>query len=120
MLAGSDGIARIGFDNSQIAQFMGVVSLNFILFSGGLVTNWKSVKHILKEGLVLSTVGVLLTAVSLGTFVWLVTDCTIYDSMLLCSIISSTEVAAVFSILRSKNLCFKIKLKTYNGVGKWK
>ncbi len=44
MLAGSDGIGRIHFDNPQIAQFIGVVSLNFILFSGGLDTNWKSVK----------------------------------------------------------------------------
>lgn len=82
MLAGSDGIAGIHFDNPKIAQFIGVVSLNFILFSGGLDTNWTSVKPILKEGLVLSTLGVFLTAVTLGTFVWSVTDFTIYESIL--------------------------------------
>lgn len=111
MLAGSDGIGGIQFNNPQIAQFIGIVSLNFILFSGGLDTNWTSVKPILREGLVLSTVGVLLTALSLGTFVWYVTDFTIYESMLLGSIVSSTDAAAVFSILRSKNLALKTNLR---------
>lgn len=111
MLAGSDGIGGIHFDNPKIAQFIGIVSLNFILFSGGLDTNWTSVKPILREGLVLSTLGVLLTALSLGTFVWLVTDFTIYESMLLGSIVSSTDAAAVFSILRSKSLALKTNLR---------
>lgn len=111
MLAGSDGIGGIRFDNPQIAQFIGIVSLNFILFSGGLDTNWTSVKPILKEGLVLSTLGVLLTALTLGTFVYYVTDFTIYESMLLGSIVSSTDAAAVFSILRSKSLALKSNLR---------
>ncbi|WP_370103804.1 potassium/proton antiporter, partial [Winogradskyella sp.] len=80
-------------------------------FSGGLDTNFKTVKPILREGLMLSTVGVLLTAVSLGTFVWYITDFTIYESMLLGSIVSSTDAAAVFSILRSKNLALKHNLR---------
>lgn len=111
MLAGSDGIGGINFDNPKIAQFIGIVSLNFILFSGGLDTNWSSVKPILKEGMILSTLGVLLTALSLGTFVYFVTDFTIYESMLLGSIVSSTDVAAVFSILRSKSLALKSNLR---------
>lgn len=111
MLAGSDGIGGIHFDNPQIAQFIGVVSLNFILFSGGLDTNWNSVKPILKQGMVLSTLGVLLTALSLGTFVYYVTDFTFYESMLLGSIVSSTDAAAVFSILRSKSLALKSNLR---------
>ncbi|MNQ50089.1 K(+)/H(+) antiporter NhaP [compost metagenome] len=111
MLAGSEGIGGIHFDNPEIAQFIGVVALNFILFSGGLDTNWTSVKPILREGLLLSTLGVLLTAVSLGTFVWFVTDFTIYESMLLGSIVSSTDAAAVFSILRSKSLTLKTNLR---------
>ncbi|HLU85888.1 MAG TPA: potassium/proton antiporter, partial [Vicingaceae bacterium] len=111
MLAGSDGIGGIHFNNPKIAQFIGIVSLNFILFSGGLDTNWSSVKPILKEGIVLSTAGVLLTALSLGTFVWFLTDFTIYESMLLGSIVSSTDAAAVFSILRSKSLALKTNLR---------
>ena len=111
MLAGSDGIGGINFDNPQVAQFIGIVSLNFILFSGGLDTNWKSVKPVLREGIVLSTLGVLLTALSLGAFVWLITDFTLPESMLLGSIVSSTDAAAVFSILRSKSLALKTNLR---------
>ena len=111
MLAGSEGIGGIHFDDPKAAQFIGIVSLNFILFSGGLSTQWTAVKPILKEGFVLSTLGVLLTAISLGYFVWLVTDFTIYESMLLGSIVSSTDAAAVFSILRSNNLVLRKNLR---------
>lgn len=111
MLAGSDGIGGIQFDDPVIARFIGVVSLNFILFSGGLDTSWKAVKPIARQGIVLSTLGVLLTAISLGTFVWFVTDFTFYESMLLGSIVSSTDAAAVFSILRSKSLSLKSNLR---------
>lgn len=111
MLAGSDGIGGIQFSDPKMAQFIGVVALNFILFSGGLDTNWQSVKPILGRGIVLSTLGVLLTALSLGLFVYYVTDFTIYESMLLGSIVSSTDAAAVFSILRSKSLALKSNLR---------
>src|SRR5690606_34246428 len=111
MLAGSEGIGGIYFNDPLYAQFIGIVSLNFILFSGGLDTNWKSVKPILWKGVSLSTLGVVFTALSLGTFVWLITDFTIYESMLLGSIVSSTDAAAVFSILRSKNLALKANLR---------
>lgn len=111
MLAGTDGIGGIYFDNPKAAQFIGIVSLNFILFSGGLDTSFKSVKPILKEGIALSTLGVLLTALSLGTFVYYVTDFTFYESMLLGSIVSSTDAAAVFSILRSKSLALKKNIR---------
>lgn len=111
MLAGSDGIGGIWFDNPEWAQFIGIVSLNFILFSGGLDTNWSAVKPVLWEGLTLSTLGVLLTALSLGAIVWYLTDFTIYESLLLGSIVSSTDAAAVFSILRSKNLALRTNLR---------
>ncbi len=111
MLAGSEGIGGINFDDPKIAQFIGIVALNFILFSGGLDTNWASVKPILWQGVVLSTLGVMLTAFIVGTFVWSVTDFTFYESMLLGSIVSSTDAAAVFSILRSKSLALKYNLR---------
>jgi len=111
MLAGSDGIGGIKFNDPQIAQFIGIVALNFILFSGGLDTNWSAVKPIIRQGVLLSTLGVLLTALSLGTFVWYLTDFTIYESMLLGSIVSSTDAAAVFSVLRSKNLALRSNLR---------
>ncbi len=111
MLAGTDGILGIEFNDPKATQFVGVIALNFILFSGGLDTDWKAVKPILRQGIILSTLGVILTAVTLGLFVFAVTDFTIYESLLLGSIVSSTDVAAVFSILRSKSLALKHNLR---------
>ncbi|MDD4755046.1 MAG: potassium/proton antiporter [Prolixibacteraceae bacterium] len=111
MLAGSEGIGKIHFDNPKTAQFMGIVALNFILFSGGLDTDWKAIKPVLWQGLSLSTLGVILTAFFLGLFVWAITDFTIYEGLLLGSIVSSTDSAAVFSILRSKSLALKGNLR---------
>lgn len=111
MLAGSEGIGGIYFDNPKIAQFIGIIALNFILFSGGLDTDFKTIKPILWKGITLSSLGVLITAVTLGIFVWLLTDFTIYESILLGSIVSSTDSAAVFSILRSKGLALKNNLR---------
>lgn len=111
MLAGSDGLG-IQFDSPSTAQFIGIVSLNFILFSGGLDTNWKSIKPVLWQGISLSTLGVLITAVSLGLFFWQISDFTVYEALLLGAIVSSTDAAAVFSILRSKSVALKYKLRS--------
>ncbi|MBA3283759.1 MAG: potassium/proton antiporter, partial [Nitrosopumilus sp.] len=112
MIAGSDGLGRIHFDDPKTAQFIGIVSLNFILFSGGLDTNWVSIKPVMWQGISLSTLGVLFTAVSLGLFVYAITDFTIYEGLLLGAIVSSTDAAAVFSILRSKSLALKGNLRS--------
>ncbi len=111
MLAGSEGIGGIYFDNYAIAQAIGIIALNFILFSGGFETDWKSVKPIVWHGISLSTLGVLLTAVFVGVFIHAITDFSIYEGLLLGSIVSSTDSAAVFSILRSKGLALKGNLR---------
>lgn len=111
MLAGSEGIGGIYFHNYGIAQFIGIIALNFILFSGGLDTSWPSVKPILWQGISLSTAGVFLTAIALGLFVWQITDFTLYEALLLGSIVSSTDAAAVFSILRGKSIALRSKLR---------
>lgn len=111
MAAGSEGIGGIYFNDPTIAQFIGIVALNFILFSGGLDTSWKAIKPVLWQGVTLSTIGVFITALTLGTFIWLITDFTIYEGLLLGSIVSSTDAAAVFSILRSKRLALKYNLR---------
>ncbi|HMO61489.1 MAG TPA: potassium/proton antiporter [Ferruginibacter sp.] len=107
ILAGSEGIGGLHFDNAQLAQFIGIVALNFILFSGGLDTNWQSIKPILWRGIALSTIGVLLTALSVGLFVYYFFDFTLLEGLLLGSIVSSTDAAAVFSILRNKGVGLK-------------
>jgi cell volume regulation protein A len=111
IIAGNDGLG-IQFDSPSTAQFIGIVSLNFILFSGGLDTNWTSIKPVLGQGIMLSTVGVFLTAISLGVFFWWISDFTIYEALLLGAIVSSTDAAAVFSILRSKSLALKYRLRS--------
>jgi potassium/hydrogen antiporter len=111
MLAGSEGIGGIYFDNPRIAQFIGIIALNFILFSGGLDTDWNTIKPIIWKGVSLSTLGVLITAITVGIFVWAITDFTIFEGLLLGSIVSSTDSAAVFSILRSKKLALKGNLR---------
>src|SRR5688500_17942354 len=104
MLAGSEGIGGIHFDNPKVAQILGVVALNFILFSGGLDTEVESIMPIVWRGISLSTIGVLCTAATVGIFVHLVTNFTLLEGLLLGSIVSSTDAAAVFSILRSRNI----------------
>lgn len=111
MLAGSEGFGGINFDSPSITRFIGIVALNVILFSGGLETRWESIKPVIWHGITLSTVGVFLTAVSVGIFVWAITDFTFFEGLLLGSIVSSTDAAAVFSILRARNLGLKKNLR---------
>jgi potassium/hydrogen antiporter len=107
MLAGSDGIGGIYFNDPGIARFLGVVALTYILFSGGLDTKWESVKPVLKNGIVLSTLGVLITAGTVGWFASYLLGFSIREGMLLGAIVSSTDAAAVFSILRTRKIGLK-------------
>jgi cell volume regulation protein A len=66
MLTGSDGLGGIWFDNPWLAQSLGVVALALILFAGGMDTDWQVVRPAFNQGLALSTVGVLITALSVG------------------------------------------------------
>jgi potassium/hydrogen antiporter len=111
MLAGSEGPGGISFDDPKIAKFIGSVALSFILFSGGLETKWHDVKPVLWQGVSLSTIGVILTASIIGFLIYLFTDFTILEGLLLGSIVSSTDAAAVFSILRSKSVGLKGNLR---------
>ncbi|BAK73710.1 MAG: potassium/proton antiporter [Arcobacter sp.] len=110
MLAGSDGILGIHFDNVELAQHIGTLALIFILFGGGLDTAWKSIKPVLKDGLILATVGVFLTAFFVAICVYYILGFTFLESLLVGAIISSTDAAAVFAILRAKGISLKKKL----------
>lgn len=111
MLAGSEGIGEIYFDNAQMAKSIGVVALIFIIFSGGFDTNWKETKPVVWPGVILSTLGVLITALITGFFAVYILKFSFLEGMLLGSIISSTDAAAVFTILRSKRIGLKQPLK---------
>jgi len=111
MLAGSDGIGGINFYDPQVTKFIGAIALSFILFSGGLETRWGAIKSILWQGITLSSLGVMLTALIIGIFVSLVTKFSLLEGLLLGSIVSSTDAAAVFSILRSRSIALKGNLR---------
>ncbi len=107
IMAGSEGIGGIYFDNPAIAQFIGITALIFILFSGGLDTDWKIIRPVLWKGVSLSTLGVLITAVTVGVFVHYILDFSLAEGILLGAIVSATDAAAVFSILKSKGIRLK-------------
>ena len=68
MLAGSEGIGGIEFDDARIAQWLGVVTLAFILFAGGLETEWHFVRRSIWPAVSLSTIGVVVTAGVVAVF----------------------------------------------------
>ncbi len=117
MVAGVDGFG-IRFDSAEAAQFIGMISLSVILFSGGVDTQFKDIKPILGPGCVLATIGVFITTIVTGAFIyymfhWLAPDFAFgwIESMLLAAIMSSTDSASVFSILNSSRTGLKQNLK---------
>ncbi|TFG76814.1 MAG: potassium/proton antiporter [Thermodesulfobacteriales bacterium] len=111
MAAGSEGPGGIEFDDAWVAQFLGVIALAFIIFSGGLHSSWKSVSPVLWTGVSLSTIGVFLTAILVGLFVYYLLDFSILMALLLGAIVSSTDAAAVFSVMSSSGTKLKGSLK---------
>ena len=111
MLLGSDGPGGIRFDDPGLVQIVGVVALAFILFSGGHDTKWESIRPVVKYGMALSTIGVLITALIVGIFAQWLFHWTLLEGMLLGAIVSSTDTAAVFSVLRSKGVGLRGNLR---------
>ena len=114
MLFGSDGFGLV-FENVQTAQAIGSICLCIILFSGGLDTKFSEIKPVVWPGVVLATVGVLLTALLTGIFTYWLSGLMFPSlgigfatAMLLASTFSSTDSASVFAILRSKGLSLRI------------
>jgi cell volume regulation protein A len=115
---GKDGLGIIHFDDPKFAQSLGILALSIILFSGGMDTKFAEIKPVLLPGIILATVGVLLTAAITGLFIFAVTKniqsvitFTMLQSLLLASVMSSTDSASVFAILRSKNMSLKQNLR---------
>ncbi len=107
MAAGSDGFGGIYFNDPKLAQILGIIALNFILFTGGMETYVAEARPIIWRGVALSTIGVFVTAAVIGVFTSWVTELTLLEGLLLGAIVSSTDAAAVFSILRTKKIGLK-------------
>lgn len=110
MLFGSDGIG-VQFSSFKQAQFIGMTALSVILFSGGMDTKIEEVRPVMLEGITLSTLGVLLTTIITGLFVYGMEllfphaiSLSLAGCFLLAAVMSSTDSASVFSILRAKSL----------------
>ncbi|MFO7322099.1 MAG: potassium/proton antiporter [Chloroflexota bacterium] len=110
MVAGSEGLGGVYFDDAVLAQSLGSVALALILFSGGLDTNWRDIKPVLWQGVILATLGVIITAAAVGAFLHFVLGIGLEISMLTGSIVASTDAAAVFAML-GKNIGLKYNLK---------
>lgn len=104
MVAGSDGPGGIAFENYGAAQAVGVACLVFILFSGGLDTDWSMVRGVIRPAFVLATVGVAISAAVVSVAAVLLLDFTPLQGFLLGAVIASTDAAAVFAIMRSHGL----------------
>lgn len=107
MIFGSDGLFKIPFENFDFAEDICTLGLIIIIFYGGFGTNWKQAKKVALPSLLLASVGVLVTAGLTGAFCHLVLNFTLMESLLIGAVLSSTDAASVFSILRSKKLNLK-------------
>lgn len=104
---GTDGIVKIDFQNFAVSESVCSFGLIFILFSGGFGTSWKEARFVAKEAILLSSLGVIFTAVLVAVFAVFVFHVDFALGLLLGSIIGSTDAASVFSILRSRRLSLK-------------
>ena len=117
MLFGSDGLG-LEFHSHEDAQLIGMLSLSVILFSGGMDTKRRDIEPVVTQGLVLSTLGVLITTVITGLLIFYLSEWTRLDiglslplSMLLAATVSSTDSASVFNLLRSQHISLKHNLR---------
>jgi len=117
MLAGVDGFG-LHFDSMESAQFIGMIALSVILFTGGIETNFSDIRPILGPGVTLATLGVLLTTGFVGAFIYylfhLVAPGHAFgwpESLLLAAIMSSTDSASVFSIFDSSRTGLRERLR---------
>jgi cell volume regulation protein A len=100
MLLGSDGPGGIEFDDAELARKVGIVGLAAILYEGGLSTSWRRLRAVAVPAALLSTVGVVVTAVLTGAAAYLLFDLSWLGSVLLGAVVASTDAAAVFATLR--------------------
>ncbi|MBO4427518.1 MAG: potassium/proton antiporter [Bacteroidales bacterium] len=113
MAVGEDGLG-LSFDNYELAESIGHFAMVVILFSAGLETSMRETKPVFRQGTLLSSLGVFLTVLLTGLFVWLITRNTVslplFGCFLLAAVMGSTDSASVFSVLRDKRLHLREKL----------
>ncbi|HLR91556.1 MAG TPA: cation:proton antiporter, partial [Atopostipes sp.] len=104
VLGMSFGAIGLDFDDFVFADQFATVALMVIIFYGGFGTNWNMAKPVAKESIILSSLGVVVTAVLTGLFCYFVLGTSLLEGMLIGSVVGSTDYASVSNVLRSKNL----------------
>lgn len=107
MLCGEDGILKITFNDFKLTENVCTTALIFIIFYGGFGTKWSAAKPVAVRAVLLSTIGVFLTAFAVGLFCHFVLSVSWLEGLLIGAVLSSTDAASVFSILRAKKLNLK-------------
>lgn len=107
MLFGSDGLLKIPFDNFQLTEEICSIALIFIMFYGGFNTKWKLARPVAGKSILLSTAGVVITATTMLLLCHFLLGFTFMESFIIGAVLSSTDAASVFSILRKKKLNLK-------------
>ena len=117
MLFGSDGLG-LQFNSPEDAQFIGMIALSVILFTGGMDTKLKEIRPIIMQGVLLSTIGVIITTAVTGVFTYYLlrwsggsTGFSLTGSLLLAATMSSTDSASVFNLLRTQSIGLKNNLR---------
>lgn len=103
MLFGSEGMGLLNYENYELTHSISLVAICLIIFSGGLMTKKEDIKPIAREGIILSTLGVISTTTLVGLFCFYYLKLPIFDALLVGSILSATDAAAVFTAFRDKN-----------------
>ncbi|MGC1851526.1 MAG: potassium/proton antiporter, partial [Solirubrobacterales bacterium] len=104
MLAGSEGIGGIEFDDAELARTLGTIALVLILFEGGLTAGWSEIRPVLGTAASLATVGTVLTAAIAGFAAKWIFDLSTLEGMLVGAAIAATDSAAIFAVLRRSTL----------------
>ena len=104
MAIGSDGLGLIVFDDFELTRTIGVVALVLILFEGGLTAGWSEIRPVFWPAVSLATIGTLITAGLVGVAAAWLLDLPLLYGLLLGSIVSTTDSAAIFSVLRGSSL----------------
>jgi potassium/hydrogen antiporter len=104
MLAGSDGLGLLPFDDYELARTIGIIALALILFEGGLTAGWREIRPVLGPAISLAVVGSLVTALVAGFAAYALFDLTVLEGLLLGAILCSTDGAAIFALLRGSTL----------------
>jgi cell volume regulation protein A len=104
MLAGSEGIGGIDFDDAELARTLGTIALVLILFEGGLTAGWSEIRPVLGTAASLATVGTIVTACVAGLAAHWIFDLTVLEGLIVGAAVAATDSAAIFAVLRHSTL----------------